>query len=177
MCFKSSVHGGCIPPGQTPLGQTPSPGQTPPPPRRPLQWTERILLECILVKRGGWFIEVGRWFVKEVDISTERSLKTDVLFGLLREVGGLWREVGGLLKEVDISSECSLNTDMLFGLLREVGGLLRELGGLLRDLGGLLREVGGLSREVGGLWREVDVSCERSLYTNVTCQEKHEACE
>ena len=36
----------------TPSGQTPHPppGQTPPSPRRPLQRTVRILLECILVK-------------------------------------------------------------------------------------------------------------------------------
>ena len=32
----------------TPLGQTPSPGQTPPPPNQSLQWTVRILLEYIL---------------------------------------------------------------------------------------------------------------------------------
>ena len=43
-------------PGKTPLGQTPPAqcmlGYTPPPPQRPLQWTVRILLECILVQKG-----------------------------------------------------------------------------------------------------------------------------
>ena len=52
------VHAG-IQSGDTPSGRTPTlgkqtpPGQTPttplPPPRRPLQWTVHILLECILV--------------------------------------------------------------------------------------------------------------------------------
>ena len=39
-----------IPPGQTPAWKTPSWAVThlPPPPRWPLQWTVRILLECIL---------------------------------------------------------------------------------------------------------------------------------
>ena len=65
---KNSVHGGCTPPqadtplhrhpllgrhppkAATPPGQTHRPHPRPHPhPRRPLQWTVRILLECILI--------------------------------------------------------------------------------------------------------------------------------
>ena len=39
-CVKNSVH----------RGEVYTPGRPPPPPRRPLQRTVRILLECVLVK-------------------------------------------------------------------------------------------------------------------------------
>ena len=55
------------PPGRQPLGRH-LPADTPPPSRRLLQWTVRILLECILVQtsttnvilRGGNFTSRGR---------------------------------------------------------------------------------------------------------------------
>ena len=57
-CVKNSVHRGLC----TPPGQTPSPRQTPPPGRRLLQWTIRILLECILVSLSLCSLDL-RWFV------------------------------------------------------------------------------------------------------------------
>ena len=79
-CVKNSVHGGCThSPGKTPplgrdppdtaLGRPPLDAHTHPVharPRRPLQWTIRILLECILVFRNENMSESARicyiWF-------------------------------------------------------------------------------------------------------------------
>ena len=63
-----SVHRGrgCLadtPPGRHPpsWADTPSPRWHPPPPRRPLQRTVRILLECILVQQKFWKLQdLGR---------------------------------------------------------------------------------------------------------------------
>ena len=67
LSVSHSVHRGCIP---ACIGaDTPSPGRHPPPwadpsPRRPLQWTVRILLEFIIVcvkGRSQLLIRIGRW--------------------------------------------------------------------------------------------------------------------
>ena len=75
MCQEFCSQGGGVhqaPWADTPPGQT-HPGQTPPPDRHPpgrrlLQWTVRILLECILVSRYLLVISWNNWehFVHEL---------------------------------------------------------------------------------------------------------------